>query len=326
MPSVSDWKVAEAAQPKREDYGYDLEAALASMVGIRSIIPADAFTAQTLGTERAGHGVLIGNGLVLTVGYLITEAERIWLTLSDGSAVEGHALAYDYDTGFGLVQILGKVDMPHLTIGQSRNVKIDDHVVMGAGGGRQRSVAARVAGRQEFAGYWEYVLDEAIFTAPSHPNWGGTAMIGSKGELLGIGSLQLEQGNGGGKAKGGHLNLVVPIDLLPPILDDMMRTGRANKPARPWLGVFSTEVEDKVVVVGTAERGPAHRADLQAGDVVLAVADSEVSDLAGFYRMMWSLGKAGVEVPLTIFRDGDTFDVTINSTDRAKLLKMPRVH
>jgi len=324
MPSLSDWKVAEAAQPKREDYGYDLEAALASMVSIRSIIPPDAFTAQTLGTDRAGHGVLIGKGLILTIGYLITEAERIWLTLSDGSAVEGHALAYDYDTGFGLVQVLAKIDMPFLSIGQSRAVKIDDHVVMAAGGGRHRSVAARVAGRQEFAGYWEYVLDDAIFTAPSHPNWGGTAMIGSKGELLGIGSLQLEQGNG--KSKGGHLNLVVPIDLLPPILDDLMRTGRANKPARPWLGVFSTEVEDKVVVVGTAERGPAQRADLQAGDVVLAVADGEVSDLAGFYRMMWSLGKAGVEVPLTIFRDGDTFDVTINSTDRAKLLKMPRVH
>ena len=124
-----------------------------------------------------------------------------------------------------------------------------------------------------------------------------------------------------GKSKGGHLNLVVPIDLLPPILDDMMRTGRANKPARPWLGVFSTEVEDKVVIVGTAERSPAHRADLQAGDVVLAVADLDNDDLAGFYRMMWSLGKAGVEVPLTIFRDGDTFDVTINSTDRAKLLR-----
>jgi S1-C subfamily serine protease len=323
MPSVGDWKVAEASQPKREDYSYDLDAALAAVVGLRSIIPGDAFTAQTLGTERAGHGVLIGKGLVLTIGYLITEAERIWLTLSDGSAVEGHALGYDYDTGFGLVQILGKTDMPHLTIGQSKNAKLDDHVVMGGAGGRARSVAAHVAGRQEFAGYWEYVLDEAIFTAPSHPNWGGTAMIGSKGELLGIGSLQLEQG---GKTKGSYLNMVVPIDLLPPILDDMMRTGRANKPARPWLGVFSTEVEDKVVIVGTAERGPAHRADLQAGDVVLAVADSEISDLSGFYRTMWSLGKAGVEVPLTIFRDGDTFDVTINSTDRAKLLKAPRVH
>ncbi len=235
MPSVGDWKVAEASQPKREDYSYDLDAALAAVVGLRSIIPGDAFTAQTLGTERAGHGVLIGKGLVLTIGYLITEAERIWLTLSDGSAVEGHALGYDYDTGFGLVQILGKADMPHLTIGQSKNAKLNDHVVMGGVGGRERSVAAHVAGRQEFAGYWEYVLDEAIFTAPSHPNWGGTAMIGSKGELLGIGSLQLEQG---GKTKGSYLNMVVPIDLLPPILDDMMRTRSCQQAGAPLARSF----------------------------------------------------------------------------------------
>ncbi|KAB2881744.1 MAG: serine protease [Pseudorhodoplanes sp.] len=291
------------------------------MVGIRSVVPEDAFTAATLGTERAGHGVLIGKGLVLTIGYLITEAERIWLTLSDGRVVEGHALAYDYESGFGLVQMLAKVELPFLPVGQSARTRVGDAVVLAGAGGRACSVASRVVARQEFAGYWEYVLDDAIFTEPAHPNWGGTAMIGSKGELLGIGSLQLEQSRGRG-----HVNMVVPIDLLVPILDDLMRLGRANRPARPWLGVFCTEVEDQVVVVGVAERGPAHRADLRTGDIILAVDDSEVSDLAGFYRTMWSLGKAGVEVPLTIFRDGDTFDVAINSTDRAKLLKVPRIH
>lgn len=324
MPSVSDWKVAESAQPKREDYGYDLEAALASMVSIRSVIPGDAFTAQTLGTERAGHGVLIGKGLVLTIGYLITEAERIWLTLSDGSIVEGHALAHDYDTGFGLIQILAKVDMPHLSIGQSRNAKIDDHVVMGAGGGRHRSVAAKVAGRQEFAGYWEYVLDDAIFTAPSHPNWGGTAMIGAKGELLGIGSLQLERSRQGAQAE--PINMIVPIDILKPALDDLVKFGRANRPVRPWLGLYSTEMDDHIVVAGVAKRGPARRAELKIGDVVLAVAGKEVDDLADFYRKIWSLGTAGVNVPLTIHREGDTFDVTIKSGERAQFLRQPSMH
>ena len=321
MPSSSDGKVAESAQPKNEDYAFDLSTAMAAMVRLRAIIAPDAFTAQTLGTERAGNGVVIGKGLVLTIGYLITEAERIWITLHDGRTVEGHALGYDYETGFGLVQLLAKVELPHLSIGQSRLIRAGDPVVMAGAGGRQCSVAARVAGKQEFAGYWEYLLDEAIFTEPAHPNWGGTAMIGQKGELLGIGSLQLEQGRGKG-----HLNMVVPIDLLPPVLDDLMRLGRSSKPPRPWLGVFSTEVEDRVVVVGTAERGPAHRADLRTGDVVLAVDDTEVNTLAGFYRNMWSLGRSGVEVPLTIYRDGDTFDVTINSTDRHKLLKTPRMH
>lgn len=318
---MSDWKVAEAAQPKREHYSYDLDAVLASMVGIRSVIPEDAFTAETLGTERAGHGVLIGKGLVLTIGYLITEAERIWLTLSDGRVVEGHTLAYDYESGFGLVQVLAKIDLPFVPIGQSARARVGDAVVLAGAGGRACSVASQVVAKQEFAGYWEYVLDEAIFTEPAHPNWGGTAMIGSKGELLGIGSLQLEQSRGKG-----HVNMIVPIDLLVPVLDDLMRLGRPDRPARPWLGVFATEVEDQVVVVGVAERGPAHRADLRTGDVILAVDDNEVSDLADFYRAMWALGNAGVEVPLTVFRDGDTFDVTINSTDRTKLLKVPRIH
>ncbi len=321
MTSESDWKVAESVQPKVEDYAFDMNAVLSAMVGLRATVPADAFTAQTLGTERAGNGVLIGKGLVLTIGYLITEADRIWVTLHDDRIVEGHALAYDYDTGFGLVQLLARVDLPIVPIGQSKLIKLGDPVIVAGAGGRQCSVAAQVVGKQEFAGYWEYLLDEAIFTEPAHPNWGGTAMIGAKGELLGIGSLQLEQGRGKG-----HVNMAVPIDLLPPVLDDMMRFGRSGKPPRPWLGVFSTEVEDKVVVVGTAERGPAHRADLQTGDIVLAVEDREVSTLAEFYRAMWSLGKSGVEVPLTIYRDGDTFDVAINSTDRQKLLKTPRMH
>src|SRR6185437_15967867 len=193
MPSVSDWKIPASAQPKPEDYGYDLDQALASMVGLRTIVPADAFTAETLGTERAGHGVFIrDNGLVLTIGYLITEAETIWITLSDGRSVPGHVLGYDQETGFGLVQALAKLDVPALEIGQSSETSVGERVVVGGAGGRSRSVAARIVAKQEFAGYWEYVLDEAIFTAPSHPNWGGTALIGPTGDLLGIGSLQLQ--------------------------------------------------------------------------------------------------------------------------------------
>src|SRR5271169_3647248 len=227
MPSVSDWKVPSAAQPKPEDYGYDLDQALNSVVGLRATVPADAFTADTLGTERAGNGVFIrGNGLVLTIGYLITEAETVWLNLNDGRSVPGHVLGYDQETGFGLVQALAKLDMPGLEIGQSAAASIGERVVVAGAGGRQRSVAARIVAKQEFAGYWEYVLDEAIFTAPAHPNWGGTAMIGAAGNLLGIGSLQVQQAREGGKAE--HLNMVVPINLLKPILDDLLTLGRPN--------------------------------------------------------------------------------------------------
>jgi len=325
MASVSNWKVPTSVQPKPEDYTYDLDRALAAMVALRATVPADAFTAETLGTERAGNGVFIrGNGLVLTIGYLITEADNIWLTLSDGRSVPGHLLGYDQESGFGLVQALAKLDMPALEFGNSAAASLGERVVVGGAGGRQRSVAARIVAKQEFAGYWEYVLDEAIFTAPSHPNWGGTALIGPGGDLLGIGSLQLQHAVEKGQAQ--NINMVVPIDLLKPILNDLLKFGRRNAPARPWLGLYATEVENRLVIVGLADRGPAKRADLRTGDVVLAVAGTEVHDLAGLFRRVWAQGRAGVDVPITVYRDGDTMEMRVKSGERDRFLKGPSLH
>jgi len=323
LPASTEWKVPAAVQPRSEDYGYDLDRALSAVLGLHTIIPSDAFTAETLGTERAGNGVLIDDGLVLTIGYLITEAETVWLHLGDGRVVEGHALGMDQETGFGLVQALGKIDLPPLPIGRSADAQAGERVVVGGSGGRTRSVAAHIAARQEFAGYWEYLIDDAIFTFPSHPNWGGTALLSQKGELIGIGSLQLEREREG---RNEHLNLIVPIDLLKPVLDDLRRFGRVNKPMRPWLGIYSTEIEDKVVIVGVAPKGPAARAELKTGDVILSVDGEDVSTLAELYRKVWSLGTAGVEVPMTLYREGLTFDVRVNSSDRAKFLRAPRLH
>ena len=324
MSSSSDWEMPQAVQPKPENYAYNLEEALTSLVGLRAIIPADAFTADTLGTERSGNGVLIRDGVVLTIGYLITEAETVWLHLADGRAVPGHVLAYDQETGFGLVQALARLELPALPIGQSNSAKVGDAVVVAGAGGRKHSVVARIAAKQEFAGNWEYVLDEAIFTAPAHPFWGGTAMIGPSGELLGIGSLQVQQVRETGTPE--PLNMIVPIDILKPILEDLLTLGRPNHPPRPWLGLNATEVDDKVVIARVSTGGPARRANLRTGDVVLAVADTEVSDLAGFFRKVWSLGKAGVEVPLTIYRDGRTFEARVTSGDRNRFLKGPSLH
>jgi S1-C subfamily serine protease len=325
MPSVSDWKVPSAVQPKPGDYGYDLERALSCVVGLHATVPADAFTADTLGTERAGNGVFIrGNGLILTIGYLITEAENIWIALSDGRSVPGHVLGYDQETGFGLVQALAKLDVASLQIGESAAASLGERVVVGGYGGRQRSVAARIVAKQEFAGYWEYVIDEAIFTAPAHPNWGGTALIGPNGDLLGIGSLQLQHAAERGQTQ--NINMMVPIDLLKPIIDDLLKFGRRNAPPRPWLGLYATEVENRLVIVGLADRGPAKQADLRTGDIVLSVAGKDVRDLAGFFRRIWAQGQAGVEVPMTIYREGETMQLRIKSGERNKFLKGPSLH
>jgi S1-C subfamily serine protease len=324
MPSSSDWEMPLAVQPKPEHYDYDLEEALNSIVGLRAIVPSDAFTAETLGTERAGNGVLIRDGVVVTIGYLITEAQTIWLHLAGGHAVPGHVLAYDQETGFGLVQALARLDAPTLPLGRSREAKVGDAVVVAGAGGRKHSVVARIAAKQEFAGNWEYVLDEAFFTAPAHPFWGGTAMIGGDGALLGIGSLQVQQVRDSGTAE--PLNMIVPIDILKPILEDLLTLGRPNHPPRPWLGLNATEIEDKIVVARVSNGGPARRANLRPGDIVLAVAGTKVSDLAGFFRTVWSLGKAGVQVPLTIYRDGRTIEARVTSGDRNRFLKGPSLH
>jgi len=324
MSSSSDWEMPLSIQPRPENFAYDLEAALNSLVGLRAIVPADAFTAETLGTERSGNGVLIRDGVVLTIGYLITEAETIWLHLADGHAVPGHVLAYDQETGFGVVQALARLDLPVMPLGQSKATKVGDPVVVAGHGGRKHSVVARIAAKQEFAGNWEYVLDEAIFTAPAHPFWGGTAMIGRAGELLGIGSLQVQQVRESGTPE--PLNMIVPIDILKPILEDLLTLGRPNHPPRPWLGLNATEIDDKIVIARVSNGGPARRANLRTGDIVLAVADREVSDLAAFFRRVWSLGKAGVEVPLTVYRDGRTFEARVTSGDRNRFLKGPSLH
>jgi len=315
-------------QPKPEDYEYDLDRALSAVVGVRTTIPADAFTAETLGTERAGHGVIIRNdGLVLTIGYLVTEAETVWLTLAGGRVVPGHVLGYDQETGFGLVQALARIEVPALTLGVSSKTRVGDHVVVAGAGGRQNAVAARIIAKQEFAGYWEYLLDEAIFTAPSHPHWGGTGLIGSAGELLGIGSLQVQQGGGeGSKQPATDINMIVPIDLLKPVLDDLTTIGRPSKSPRPWLGIFAAEVGDRIVIAGMSRKGPASKSSLRVGDIVMSVAGQDVRGLPTFFRNVWALGTAGAPVPLTINRNGRTMDVTVQSGDRRKFLRGPVLH
>ena len=311
-------------QPRPEDYDFELDEALASVVGIRAIIPSDAFTAESLGTERAGNGVVIGrDGLILTIGYLITEAETVWIS-TGGNVASGHVLGYDQETGFGLVQALGAFDLPALALGSSAAAEVGEQVVVAGAGGRQASLAARIIAKQEFAGYWEYVLDEALFTAPAHPNWGGTAVIGPAGDLIGIGSLQIQQMVA--NRQGDDANMIVPIDLLKPILGDLTTIGRPNRPARPWLGLYATEIGDSVAVLGLANRGPAQQADLRTGDIIMAVAGEPVKGLAELFRQVWALGRAGVAVPLTINREGKTFDVSIRSGDRRRFLKGPVLH
>jgi S1-C subfamily serine protease len=317
--------IPPSARPEPGELDFDLDQVLASILGVRTEIPPDAFTAQILGTERAGSGVVIDEkGLVLTIGYLITEAETIWLTTGTGNAVPGHVVGYDQATGFGLVQALGRLGLPAARLGTIEPLQVADPVIVAGHGGREQALSAKIAGKREFAGYWEYLLDEAIFTAPAHPNWGGAACLDQSGLLCGIGSLFIQHEQG--ERTQMNANMIVPIDLLPPVLDDLLRFGRVNRPARPWLGMYTADTQHSPVVVGLATGSPADEAGVHVGDVVLEVDERRVSDLASMLREIWRLGPAGVDVPLTLAREGRATRLVVRSADRNSFLKQPRLH
>ena len=324
MAETSNWAFPPRLQPQQEELGFDLENALRSVVLVHAEIPDEAFTASILGTERIGHGTVIGeDGLVLTIGYLITEAESIWLTTYDGTVVPGHALAYDQVTGFGLILPLGKLGVPPLQRGSAAATSVGDGVIVIGHGGIEHTLDARVIARREFAGYWEYLLEDALFTSPPHPQWGGTALVGQNGRLLGVGSLLVQENVG---AETLDANMFVPIDLLEPILEDMKRIGRPARSPRPWLGMYTTPMQGSLVVGALTQGGPAHRAGVRLGDVVLEVGGEPVSDLADLFRRVWERGSAGAEVPLTLARGKSTSRIRVTSADREDFLTKPRRH
>ncbi len=303
---------------------FSLEPVLDAVLHLEARIPEDAFTAEILGTERRGSGVLVHeSGLVLTIGYLVCEAEEIWLRGRDGEIVPAHLRAYDFDTGFGLVQALSPLPAAPVELGRSAEIRVGSELIVAAAGGLVSAVQARLVARREFAGYWEYLLDEALFTAPAHPWWGGAACFDSEGMLVGIGSLLVQ---GGSERQPERTNMIVPIELLDPILDDLIQRGRARRRPRPWLGVYLQESEEGLVVFGLAEGGPAARAGIEPGDRIFEIADVPVCELADFYRLLWSLGPAGIMVPLHILRDGRRRWVRIRSADRNRFLKRPSLH
>jgi len=304
-----------------QDISMTIDPKMQSVVAVRATIPDDAFTASGLGTLREGSGVVISEGgLVLTIGYLVTEAEEVWLTTHDERVLPAHVMAYDQETGFGLLQALGQLDLPALELGSSAKTKIGDAVALTDGVGQ--TVQSRIVAKQEFAGYWEYLLDEALFIAPAHPSWGGAALVDEDGKLLGIGSLRVQMVHKGAVT---DINMIVPIDLLPPILGDMLAKGQASTPPRPWLGVFSAESNGDVVVMSVSEGGPAEKAGLRRGDIISDIGDGEIGGLADFYRKVWESGPAGADVPMRIVRDGRDSWVRIKSADRNSFLRKPQL-
>ena len=321
MADTTHWAFPASLQPKPGELGFDLASVLDGVVTVHAEIPDDAFTASLLGTERIGNGVVIrDDGLILTIGYLITEAETIWITTNDGRVLPGHPMAYDFETGLGLVQPLGRLGVKPIIRGSASALSPGDSVYVIGRGGRAHALEAELLAKREFAGYWEYVLDEALFATPLHPEWSGAALLDGDGKLVGIGSLYVQEEVGDEVIKG---NMFVPIDLLDPIEQDLVSFGRSRRPARPWLGMYTAETDGKLVVRGLVRGGPADEGGVRLGDVVVEVAGARVGTLAEFFRNVWARGSAGVDVPLTLARDATAVSAVVASGDREDFLRKP---
>ena len=296
---------------------HDVEHTLRSIVKIRSSVPVSARTARSLGTEREGSGIVIDTkGHILTIGYLILEAESIEILGPDGKPVPADFVGYDHKTGFGLVQTKGSFNVSPMKLGQSSAVNEGDPILVASHGGSESVQGARVVSRQDFAGYWEYLLEDALFVAPPHSNFGGAALIGRDGQLLGIGSIFTQVAVPGFGTV--PCNMFVPIDRLKPILTDLISAGRTHGPGQPWLGLHADEAHGRVFVIRVTSGGPADRAGLQPGDIILTVNLNAVNGLADFYRKVWALGTAGVDVPLGILQGTRMRDIKVHSADRYK--------
>ncbi len=299
------------------------EEILNAIVKVKATIPQGAYTARILGTEREGNGVVIDDkGNILTIGYLILEAETIEVIDAQGEPVKARFIAYDYETGFGILRANPPLDVKPIKLGHSSRLKEGDPILMIGFGGSKAVAGSRIVSLGEFAGYWEYLLENAIYTNPPYPNYGGAALINQQGQLLGIGSIYTQLSVPGVGVL--PCNMSVPIDLLKPILADLLDSGRSTKPQQPWLGVHANEAHGRVFIIRVTSGGPAEKAGIKTGDIILTVNNTPVKGLADFFRQIWAVGSAGVKVPLTILQETNVRNVTVQSVDRYQFLQVSR--
>lgn len=322
---------------EREAMGRALQRASDASIGLIVRAVEGAASAETLGDFRKGSGVVISaDGVVLTIGYLILEAEQIDLVLDDGRLVPARALAYDLATGFGLVQALVPLPVPSVPLGDSAQVSADETLMFVSGGQGGAVSPARLLARSRFAGYWEYLIDGALFTAPARRDHSGAGLYNRRGELVGIGSLALPDARASVRRPGDWLhpvdddvsripgNMFVPIDLLKPILGELRSQGRSQASRRAWLGLNCSEADGRVTVLRVSRDSPAQAAGLEPGDRILRLDGVAIDDLAGFYQHLWEDGDPEREIRLEITRAGQPRDLLLRAVDRSVTLKRAR--
>jgi len=298
-----------------------VEELVSAVVRINTHINPEGRTVQGLGREREGSGIVIdSDGLVLTIGYLMVEAYAAEVVDNNGHTVPADVVGYDHESGFGLLRAIEPLKLKPMALGKSAEIKKGDPVLIASFGGAAMVAGAYVVAKREFAGSWEYMLEDALFTAPPHPAWSGAALINREGKLVGVGSLIVGDADGGSdKAPG---NMFVPIDRLTPILGDLISGGRKSGPGRPWLGLNTDELRGRLFVSRVTPDGPAQKAGIKRGDVIVGVNGEQPKNLADFYRKVWAQGSAGASVALDVLQDSEVKRLDVKSINRLDHLKL----
>jgi len=316
--ALSAWRAAHVAVPELRADGVPLEGVV--KLSIKAV--QDARTAESLGAEREGTGVVFGEkGLIATIGYLILEAGSILVVAGDGRVYPASVVGYDHATGFGVLR--AGIDCRPLEVGSSADVRELATVLVAAHGAAGGASRACVVSRRRFTGWWEYMIEGGIFTAPPRFEHSGAALLDADGRLVGVGSLWVSDALEIGAAFPG--NMFVPIDLLKPLLNDLLATGRRREPARPWLGVYSEEVQGHVVVTRVLPQSPAEQAGLARGDIILGVGGQAVGRQSEFYQRLWASGDAGTPVVLHVLHKKSVRQLTVRSMDRMAFLRPWRI-
>jgi S1-C subfamily serine protease len=298
--------------------GGDLTRFNTSIVRLDAKVPSDATSASSLGADRTGTGIILDERTVLTIGYLTLEADAVMVTTASGKRIPASVAGYDHTTGFGLVRTVLPLDGKPIPLGDSDRVR-EKQRVLTLGHGEAEATEIFVLSRKTFSAGWEYLIETPIFTFPPVNNWSGAALISDDGNLLGVGSLMVNDAASGQQGVPG--NLFVPVNLLKPIMTDLLARGRRGEGANPWLGMTTEVVRGNLMVVRVARNGPAEDAGVSPGDIVVGVAGEKVADQAEFYRKMWKVGPAGATIPLKVIKGGDVRDLSVKSIDRADFLR-----
>ena len=292
-----------------------------SIVSVRSIVPPEARTAASLGVEREGNGVAIDENHILTIGYIVLESERIEIGLSDGRSLPAKLIGYDHTSGFGIIKSVVPLTMPHLKLGNSDDINSEEDLLILPSPIRGAGSIVRSVSRRPFTGWWEYFVESPIYTTPPNRFWAGAPILNGNDEILGIGSLFVSESVPGISSPG---NMSVPINLLKPILEDLLTNGRRKSKIQPYLGISSDQSNDQIIVTRVSEGGPAYQAGVEPQDIIVAINGSQITTLESFYKKIWKSGEAGVTIELSVLRSGSLMNFKLKTVDRLDYFFKPQ--